>query len=322
MIARILFSSLILFALHNLAVFLVGSSPDPKWLKPASMFQENMIMAQQYMYEKKGSEVVIVGSSLARKLSTPLSSPFLPPDSFNLSLDACTVYDGLEIIRRCGGSPRIILVETNRIYKRSNPVFTDALFRPVLYPLRQYLPGLREIYQPVNMIARPLALAAVEKEERFRGMAMGVVAARLPGFRERGETLKEKEKEKSSGALKQKAALLESLLKTAAGDYAKAPGKDELDRSLSYLKEYLTYFEGKGATVMFFEMPEHSSLYDSNRLRAIRSFLADNFPSGRYVYLPSVEWKDYTTIDATHLDWDSAARYARSLTNALRKNLE
>lgn len=300
-------AAIAIFLLYNGFLLLTDRIIDRKLLAPSNLFQTNVIAGQSYIYDKRDSDVVIVGSSLANRLAVL----GLPEKCFNLSLIGYSPRDGLEIIKRSGARPKVILIETNIIDRERTAVFTDALFLPWMYTLKRYLPALREENQPVNIIRAAGTQALRQLKHYYRRLAKkpeaGISQSEVIAL--------------DNDTPEMRRRIMDLELPINIKGHSKTPDEAHLDAMTAELKQYIQFFEGRNVQIIFFEMPEAQIFYDSNRMRALRAALSKGFPRENYRYLTSSNWSDYTTTDGVHLDPVSRDKYTAWLTTQLSRYL-
>jgi hypothetical protein len=286
MVKRIFFAALALFCLYDIALRFV--IPAGWRREPASLFETNIIKSERYVYDKAGSsDAVIVGSSLAHLLVPQ----YLPERCFNLALIGRSLYDGLEVIRRSGSLPKIVLVETNVLDRGPFSSDAEALFRPCLYTLRKYLPVLREENRPVNVLIRPAVFSVLHLDHN--SIWYGQEARRR--------------------------TFLDRVLQEQLKAHAKAPHATVMNGRMEQLRAHIEYLRQNKVRIVFFEMPMNPQLNDTEKTRAFRNLLAESFPPDRYEYLPSPPWQDYACTDGLHLDNASAKRFTLFLADRIRR---
>jgi len=143
MVKKSLVVSVFLFLVFNLLLFKLNFPANPQ-----HQWQNNIITAQEYIYNHNEIKYAIVGTSLSDRLDDKL----LPKNCFNLAFGGQGAIDGLEIIKRSNARPEAVFIESNAIFKKPRKSFLDNLFMPVMYSLRNYLPALMEKNQPVCIL--------------------------------------------------------------------------------------------------------------------------------------------------------------------------
>src|ERR1051325_3608686 len=103
MIRKTLIAAASLFILWNIFLFLFA----PKLY--TGLLQQNTIKAQEYLYERQGTPVVILGTSLSARISQDL----IKDSVYNLSLMSGSILTGLEILKKCPRKPHLLLIESN-----------------------------------------------------------------------------------------------------------------------------------------------------------------------------------------------------------------
>ena len=117
----------------------------PNWGEP-SQSQRNLIRIQNFYDSDSLFQTIIVGSSKAAKISTP-------PNSFNLSIENGSQFTGLEIIKRSGKFPKVLLIETNIIDRNIDYELIDRVIYPGAKFLRNNIVSFKEKYKPSLLIS-------------------------------------------------------------------------------------------------------------------------------------------------------------------------
>jgi hypothetical protein len=288
LIAGSVLTALALCVLYNGVA--AGLAPRP-WFFPAQhQWQRNVTAAQEYLYDRRSSRVVVVGSSMA----AALDDERLPADYFNLAFTGRSVYDGLEVIRRSRARPEVVLVEANVLLRPYDEAFIQGLFVPVLSDLRNALPGLRARHEPASLLLGLLRVGSTLARRRH-GAAPSATLARPTVADGAG------------------AAPFETMLRLQLESQAALPERKALAQSLASLKAYVDELRGRGVEVMLFEMPNDPRVFASAGPAAVRAALREALPPSTYTYLPLPDNAQFTTTDAVHLDGASAGRYTASL---------
>ena len=280
MIKKTLIYFLVFFALYNAAVYLW----EPDITTGQSQNQGNIVSAENYIYNGKGKDIVIVGSSLAFRMK----QDYLPKNYYNLAFGGNSIYDGLEIIKRSGNVPKIVLVETNIFMRPGNAGFISSLFTPGLSEAKNTLPGMRTSNQPVNLLMNELQHL----------MAKNKQAAAAP----QTDTV-----------------LYNKVLQNHLNEYERVPDIDTADMRVEALKNYLDYLKGLGVKVMFFEMPVDCELANTPLTRYLGKKLEYEFPPALYPRIPAPDCRKYTYNDGEHLSATSAMDYSGYLVKVTQK---
>jgi len=135
MIKKSIIISTILLFVYNL---LLSAIDFP--VKPGHQWQDNIITAEDYIYKQNEKKIVIAGSSL----SCVLIDDLLPKKCFNLAFAGLSAFDGLEIIKRTGSMPDIVLIETNPVFRSTDKNFLNSIFMPIRYSLKKIFPAFME----------------------------------------------------------------------------------------------------------------------------------------------------------------------------------
>jgi len=272
MIKKAFIAAIIFFALHALFVrFIPISNSQNQW-------QENIVMAQRFIYSKDSIQNIIVGSSLSNRLIIDSL-----PNFYNFSLQGQSIYDGLYVVSKSNIPPRKIFLEMNMILRKENKSFISSLYSPILYYVRRILPSLRDEYQPVGQISK---------------MMINLLTKMKPNT-----TLLQKPAVQSD--------VFKKMLDHEIDMYSTLPDEKILDDRFSIIKKYVADFQKKGTQVIFFEMPVNENLCDLPAAKIIREHFFKTFPIDKYNYLPYTGCKGYKTRDGEHLGPEEALQYTQ-----------
>jgi len=302
MIKRSLAVTGILFALYSISVLFVKDRP---WFFPVEhQWQENLMTAQEYIYERQDSRIVIVGSSMSRMIE----QESLPADCFNLSLIGRSLYEGLVIIRRAGARPDIVLAKTNVTLRDLDGRFINGLFNPVLSVVRKRFPPLRAAYSPIRLLQGSLRVSRTILARKFPRVSRPASNSPDPGFQKVSPKIAKPDTKPVN-----RESVREMLTGPPAGSKNESPDSGEMQARLGELKREIDCLIKEGANVVFFEMPVHPQLYASARAVAERAAFRRTFPPSEYTYLRDPECERYHTTDTVHLDSDAARNYFSEL---------
>jgi len=267
-----------LFLLYNLLLYFWNA----RFVSPQGFWQDNQVKAQDYLYtdECDHAENVIVGSSMSFRI---------PADSLhnfcNLSFLGENYIKGLELLEKKGNFPKRIFIETNfPAGKTDKGLFYDVLYNPILYPLRTYLPALRDGKQPLLLTSSKIEQYLVDN------------------------TIKEEERDKYS-------AIFKRMVEPTPGiglfqGFEQEASPEDMNKQLSDLDELLEKMKSHNSEIIFFEMPVYKTLYNSPRLTSIRKAFEVHYPPDQYIYLPRPRYNEYQTLDGLHLGKTEAIQFA------------
>lgn len=268
---RIVLGGLAIVAVYTVLVSVL----KPKVYSTQHQMQDNVITAQRYIYSSSPHPVVIVGSSISTRLKE------LPQDYCNLALGGSSALTGLTIVLREGHHPSLVLIEAN-VARDLDQAFVAKLYNPVLYPLKRYVPSLRDEYHPLNIL-----------------MSWWLGKPGSPRL--------------SDGARSQKQVPRQVL--QVAIDAANAP-VDETFRStvagqLDEMEKLVQSLEAGKSVPVFYWMPMHPEVLaaSTNQYRH-RAFL-EKFARTRYHWIPDLPPDRFQTTDGVHLGRLEALEYGR-----------
>lgn len=251
------------------------------WDTTQHLANGNRIKAERFVFAGADSfHTVIVGSSLAYRID--LDS--FPPGTANLGFGGMSVHDGLELIVRSGKRPRLVLIESNILFRETDKTFMDALFAPGLYAIREQMPMLREENQPSGVLYGWLA-----------SRAKRVVAVEADSVD----------------------APVEAMLAAQEHEYDVLPAPAYQEACAERLIAYVGAVEATGAEVVFFEAPIHARLVNRPLALLNRDLVRKWFPGHRFIGIP--EGTPWRTTDGLHLVKADAHRYSGVLARAVER---
>jgi len=297
---RLIRYSLLIFVCLLIAYELAFRVLDRERPFAENQWIRNFIIAQQYIYDRQDSPVVIVGSSLSRRLRGDL----LPSEVFNLSLGGLSAFDGINIVLRADTRPKAIYIETNVLTRDSSPDFEDRLLRPGLYTLRRWIISLRDEGRSLTVGGTILCKSV---ESLFRTV-LGVSALKricpAPSPQESATSPKE-------GATK----MFDQLLLLQTLQHQAALTDKQRDRLAAELTTAIDTLVKRGINVVFFELPINPELCELPLLPSIRSLLRSQFPNQKYVRV--ADCNGVRTTDGIHLSGEESETVTRQFAKIL-----
>lgn len=279
MIKKSLIYFVVLFGIYNL-ILLFWS---PKHISSQGFWQDNQIVAQDYLYthDYDSVENIIVGSSMSFRLATDSLKDF-----HNLAILGGNYTKGLHLIQKKGVYPKRVFIEINfpTVISDGDPLF-DVLYNPVLYPLRSVFPAMRDGKQPMLSVSSNLEYLAVEK------------------------VIDEKDRDKYT-------AIFQRLVEPTPGvgifsGFTEEISSSNMDEIVKELDEAIADLRRHGTEVVFFEMPVYKTLYHSPFVGSIRKAFNERFPADKYIHFPSPGYDEYQTLDGLHLSKQEALVFTR-----------
>jgi len=95
---------------------------------------------------------------------------------------------------------------------------------------------------------------------------------------------------------------------------------DHIRKTIAHLKSLVEHLEERGSTVIFYEMPTHPRLCQSDKMEAIRKEAKAVFPD--HVYLKTEDCSLFQTTDSHHLTDESAYTYVSMLLKYLFRTID
>lgn len=242
-------------------------------------WQDNVLKAQQFLYDGK-TNTVMVGTSLSGRIIRD-SIPFVKSVSFG----GCSVEDGLKIILSKKDAPKLVLVETNFMLNDGNAELVSKLTNGINPVIRRWIPSLREQYEPICIFASLM----------MRSTSINPQA----------------------GMAKVDMNLLNESINRHIEEDRLIPEDQVKSRGMA-IKALISELEKKGTRFVFFEMPVNEKLLHLKKSDQMRNFLKKEFSSSKYLYLPFDTTK-YLTTDGIHLDFEGQQRFSHYFRNIVEK---
>ena len=236
------------------------------------------IAVEHFLYDGTVPEAAIVGSSQAARFPAAV----LGPDVGNLALAGKNPLVGLEIIARSGRTPRRLYVETDKLAEPTDTAFVDAVFAEPGYTLKRYVKALRTTYQPVNVLVALLRRAARGRDDIYYPAIVDP-------------------------------ALHETLLSRQRRLLATLPDGNVLRNNLTELKHLAALLAGRGAELVFFEMPIDPALEKTPQVVAVRAAVLAAFPPQATCWNDVAAPAGLPSTDGIHLDSEAAAHFWTAL---------
>jgi hypothetical protein len=295
-----LYAVLICFLAHAGFIFFI--KPHWKWKFVQHQWQENNVKAQQYLYKKlPADEKVILGSSLSCRLQMDSLHHF-----FNLALNGRSIFEGLALVRKKSQVPGEVYIEMNMVFREQLPAFVTSITDPVPYHLKKSVFFLQDEYQPVGYFGE-LASYKITKP------VFGKIKSFTGYLKMEEETFPEKQ-----------AGVLEMGIENWLKEFSPPPQQKVLDSTFLFLKQEIKYLEEKGVKIIFFEMPMHQIICNSEVNQLVRNSFHHYFPEPEYSYIPALPCGNYETIDGIHLKDQEARQFSehfRAEINSLHQSI-
>lgn len=279
MIWKSIFTTLLLLIAYTLFIHYGGSAISRT---AQTIAQRNVVKAEEFIYENSSRcDTLIVGSSMSERLH----SERLTPHCYNLSFSGLSSLDGLYLIQAAGHAPKVLFVEINSIARQSpSSLDLTTVTDPNSRTLKQWLPFLRQKYQPV-----------------------GVVKALLRNWQQGSSDLIAPET-----ASRLDTALQQKMVHQLHGAMSMPLSVAATDSSFKKAYAFLRQLQRRGTTVILFEMPINAQLENLLAPRTIRDYANRYFPAPQYqhIVLPA---DSFRTSDGIHLLYDESLYYTNYL---------
>ena len=259
-----------------------------KW-KPWSVvqhqWQENVIVAEKYLFDHHSKHNVIVGSSLSRRLFMDSL-----PDFYSLALNGQGVFEGLSVIKNVENLPKNIFIEINVIDRHENQHYQDIVSSSFLNKLKSHFPMFRTDKQPIGFASNILNVVIKKANKNYI----------------------EKNKLNKGPLL-----IFDELLVLREKVYSAPIDTQKIDKQFQMLSYYVQLFKARNVNVVFYEMPVHPHLTMMNKAVYIRNRIITEYPENKFIQLPD-NIVDYTTSDGLHLTNEESKLYTVYFKNELK----
>jgi hypothetical protein len=240
-----------------------------------NQWQENIIRLERFAFSSRRYRCIIAGSSMASRIRQEL----VGPDDYNLSASGRSALVGLDAVLKSRSKPACVLIEANwTLLQNEDGPEGGRVFSPLPRLLKSLLPGLREVYQPVTLIAGML-------KSRREAEKPDVVDVNF-----------------------------ESHLSANLANENVEPAPGPLHLKVARLAAAVKALEEGGTRVFFFDPPRHKWLMEGARSRGVRAAIRAQIPSVPWL---EADEGVYETEDGIHLTGSSAGRYSRLLGSRL-----
>jgi hypothetical protein len=295
MIRKTLFTFAGLFCLY---AFILWKMPNLSATQNQN--QTNYIQAEKYLYEDHSNRpATLVGTSLAARLQIEQL-----PEFNNLAFGGLSIYDGLDIVIKGDAKPKFLFVEINFFTKKASNEFLNAVFHPVTFRLKKYIPLFRSEKQPLGIFAQETIYML---KNRNKKASFGDARNKTRN----NDTIPLLTK-KDSMHLKSITPPNETVFKGFVKDYSKKITNEFINENLKNLKGKIDTLSKMGVEVIFFEMPINSELVESEQYIHNMAEFKKVFPDQLYSYVPTKYW-GFQTADGIHLNQKEASVYTHYL---------
>lgn len=252
------------------------------WTIGQNQWQGNVIRASDFIYSDDHYENVMVGSSIANRLSARIVQDSLPNSFYNLSFDGQSALDGLMILKKLNYFPQRLFIEVNILNRSEDKTFYQALFSPVMFPIKKHMMSFREKYQPVEVISR-LASGKQINPETLAREPIGPFSRDEKSYR--------------------------NLLNVRIAQNSELIPAEELSLQIRKIQALVTYFQQNGVKVIFFEVPVDPLMCNLSRPMQLRQACKTAFAPMGCHFIDIPDCGPYYTTDATHLHRGSVYKY-------------
>lgn len=310
LIRKIIVYTVILFVAYNLYVLTFKIDRT----QPQSNFDLNITKAQGYLDEKTSYDYSVVGSSMGNRINVDI----FPQEFYFLTFSGLSSFDGLEIIKQSNNVPKVIFIETNVMKRKLNEEFISDAINPRVYYLRKYMPSVLKKNKPTSVLHKPLAYLLYGLRNQFdKPNQIDSISKvdRSNNSEKQNETTNEKVDVKIKAPIKKNKSVSEAHFEFVRNDMNKGIPEKMLNRQMSHLKSYVSYFQSLGVTVVFYEMPVDKRLHETKTFLEIKKAFENEFPKEQYNYLTISPDFKVISNDGIHLTGVSIDHYSSFFKN-------
>ncbi len=284
---------LLFFILYNLLLLLF----PPKKVYFQNTQQLNYVSAEQFFFSSRNRyDLIITGSSMSQRLS--LDS--FPENSYNLSFSGKSAFTGLELIKKKGDRPKIILIEMNILDLSIDDKFVNNLSRPLLYHLKKVFPALLESNQPFSI----LGSACIKMEYMIRNSGSKGIPEKIDSFK--NETRRGNDT---------KFLIHKDLLST----YSENVDSLKVIKNIEILNDFIDYYNSFNTKLVLFYMPVNPDIFTSVRMESQKRLLKRYLKDNHVYWIPPDPMRQYFPGDGEHLDAKEAELFSKYLLGQIEK---
>lgn len=277
-------------------------------LKPFSVFQhqwqENVIVAENFIFNIDNVDNLIVGSSLAKRLAMDKL-----PEFYNLSFSGQGIFDGLNVLKFSKKIPKNLFIEINVIGRHENTSFNNIMFSPILNIMKKKIIAFRTDKQPLAVLANFVLIPVAKKIKN----SISIFANML---RRKRSINKEEVSLAKINMFDQSIELQKNIYSNPIDDnFIKI-----LTSQVDVLTNHLLFLKREGVNIIFFEMPINRELINLDRVLFVRKKMKGSFNGFDFIELPkNIDF--YKTTDGVHLKNDESIIYTEYFKNEAKKIL-
>jgi len=295
---RVLVKTCLIVSIWNTILLVI----PPKITAGTNQRNDNVVRFEQYVFNPPDNALLIAGSSLAARLR---ASYFQSPEICNLSAGGGSALSILSVIAGMENNyPSAVLIEASHILLERGIDYVQTKKLTDLYnSSRQFLPKkafpmLRASYQPsvifLNMLMR-FRHDEPQPEDKEGMIVKDGAGVELANTVMRNILLQNLREKDFSAAQEQNAELLGKILQV---------------------------IQSKGIQVIFFIMPVHSEIENTEACRNALKLLYEKFPETQYKWISHKNHAEFKTTDGVHLSALSARSYTKFLEHKLINALQ
>lgn len=284
MIKKSILIFIALFVCYNVILWLV---PGDMGIEiTSSDLQYNITKSEFFLYDVPdlSTKSVLIGTSLTGRIK----EEYLGDSYLNLGLDGFNVDTGLELLTMKDNAPLAVLIEVNMLTRqgKDSKAFLTSLLGDKNFNTAKFVPSSRNVNRPLIFFRRLLY-----------GLYIRVV----------GENrIQETEKP---------IKINQERLRSQHTQFSKTVSDEEMANTFRWLEHHVDRLLGQNSQIVFYEVPWHISLCESNMIFQLRKRIQARFPQITYLIQP--DCKDYRTYDPIHLTEVSGKKFALYMKNEL-----
>jgi hypothetical protein len=320
---KLMVRSLIVFFVAFAGYQVVLACLPPYWRaggRAGSQYEQNLMRAQEFLYNAGNPKVVIAGTSIASRLES------LPADWFNLAFSGGSTFTALDILAHSRKAPQFVLIETNVLVTRDlDAQMAGDVSNPLLADARRTFPAMLEANKPQHVLERAVDPASSRGFVIYPpGHSHGPVApASQPGGlatdggHQLAGTTFPADPPEPEVPVWMRPELYHELVRMQVANAAAPVSEERLRAIVTMMRHYVSTLEARGSTVVFFEAPEHPEVMTQAAARALQTRLKMEFPPSRYAWVPPVDPHEFRTTDGVHLTTPGTIRYCQLLVSTV-----
>lgn len=230
MVKKTLFTTFIILLIYSLAIHFLSKKLDTD----QTQWSDNIIKAQNYLYNPKTTEYVILGTSLSNRIITDS----LGENFTNLAFSGLSLWDGANLVLFKPEKPKMVFIESNLIFNSESKEFAESAYSYM--EQKKKIPILQEKNQPVGVL---------------KGLVYNLKGGKTTDYKQDSIDTKQNDE----------------VIKINVQAYSKEIEEQKIQNSINKLNDLIIKFNQLGIKVLMYETPVISEIQNSKKMTQTRN---------------------------------------------------